>query len=148
LAKESARVEVGADGEVRVTVGSPSNGQSHATTFAQVCAARLGVPVERVIVTSGDTAAMGERTGTFASLVTDQLWSYAVPRAQDVPPFEVERQAQPSPYNPEGIKGAGAGGVIGSLATIAAAVEDALAPRGLTLNSLPIRFEQLSNVKR
>ncbi len=93
MAKESARVEVGADGEVRVTVGSPSNGQSHATTFAQVCAARLGVPVERVIVTSGDTAAMGERTGTFASLVTDHLWSYAVPRAQDVPPFEVERQA-------------------------------------------------------
>jgi len=298
LAKESARVEVADDGGVHVTVGSPSNGQSHATTFAQVCAARLGVPVDKVTVTSGDTAAMGEGTGTFASrmavmggnavalaardvrrraldaaaalldvsagdlelaggivsvrgvpgrtialaevarqlrqqgggealqathsfapdhpvcyaggahaalvavdpetgrvevrryvvvhdcgtvinptvvegqmhggvthglgnalheaavvddvgrLVTDQLWSYAVPRAQDVPPFEVEHQAQPSPYNPEGIKGAGEGGVIGSLATIAAAVEDALAPRGLTLNSLPIRSEQLSNVNR
>ena len=67
LAKESARVEVTDDGGVHVTVGSPSNGQSHATTFAQVCAARLGVPVDKVTVTSGDTAAMGEGTGTFAS---------------------------------------------------------------------------------
>jgi carbon-monoxide dehydrogenase large subunit len=67
LAKESARVEVADDGGVHVTVGSPSNGQSHATTFAQVCAARLGVPVDTVTVTSGDTAAMGEGTGTFAS---------------------------------------------------------------------------------
>ena len=67
LAKESARVEVADDGGVHVTGGSPSNGQSHATTFAQVCAARLGVPVDTVTVTSGDTAAMGEGTGTFAS---------------------------------------------------------------------------------
>ena len=65
--QESARVEVAGGGTVRVTVGSPSNGQGHATTLAQVCAARLGVPVERVALTSGDTAAMEQGTGTFGS---------------------------------------------------------------------------------
>jgi len=67
LAQERARVEVEADGAVTLAVGSPSTGQGHATTFAQVCAAQLGVPVERVRLVSGDTAAVGEGIGTFAS---------------------------------------------------------------------------------
>src|SRR5207245_1010856 len=65
--KESARVELREDGRVSLTVGSPSNGQSHATTFAQICAAHLGVPLERIDYLSGDTGAMEEGTGTFGS---------------------------------------------------------------------------------
>jgi carbon-monoxide dehydrogenase large subunit len=65
--RETARVQIGADGQVSVTVGSPSNGQSHATTMAQLCAAYLGVPVESVSYHSGDTAAIAEGTGTFGS---------------------------------------------------------------------------------
>src|SRR2546423_2828235 len=293
-AAESARVAVAADGTVQVTVGSPSTGQGHATSLAQVCAARLGVPVEQVAVTSGDTGAMEQGTGTFASrmavmagnaraqaaaavrqqalaaaaellevsaddldltdgtvavrgvpgrhvelaelarhlqergneqrlramrtfappppvcfaggahaavvavdvetgrveveryavvhdcgtvlnpmivegqihggvahglgnalwealvydeagqLLTGDLPDYTLPHAQWVPPIAIAHHEQPSQYNPEGIKGAGEGGTIGALATIAGAVEDALASLNLTLNSLPLRSEDLA----
>jgi carbon-monoxide dehydrogenase large subunit len=67
--EERATVAVGNDGTVSVTVGAPSQGQSHATTLAQVCAERLGVPVERVSVIAGDTARFGYSFGTYASRV-------------------------------------------------------------------------------
>ena len=65
--RESARVELAPDGNVTVTVGSPSNGQSHATTMAQICAAQLGVPFDRISYRSGDTGLMDVGTGTFGS---------------------------------------------------------------------------------
>lgn len=67
LDRESARAKLGADGGITLTVGSPSNGQSHATTMAQMCAAQLGVPVELIAYRSGDTALMEQGTGTFGS---------------------------------------------------------------------------------
>ncbi len=292
--EEGARVEIDADGAVRVTVGSPSQGQSHATTLAQICADRLGVPVARVAVSSGDTAAFERGTGTFASriavmagnavagaaremrrrvleeaatllevsagdlelsegiisvrgvpdrtlslaevaralqsngdptrlgvthtfaperaqafaggahaavvevdietgsvrveryvvvhdcgtvinptvvegqihggvahglgnalyeaivydhagqLLSGSLMDYALPGADMVPNVTVVHADSPSPFNPEGIKGAGEGGTIGALATIAGAVEDALAPFNLTLNDLPLQPEDLA----
>jgi carbon-monoxide dehydrogenase large subunit len=77
-------------------------------------------------------------------LLTGDLPDYALPHAEWVPPIAIAHHEQPSPYNPEGIKGAGEGGTIGALATIAGAVEDALAPLNLTLNSLPLRSEDLA----
>lgn len=288
-AQEEARVTVGADGGVAVTVAPPSNGQGHATTLAQLCAARLGVSLARVSFTSGDTGQPVSGGGTFGSRVatmagnavalaatavaerarqlaaerleadprdieivegiarvrgttepgvplgelaraaggtlaathlfaparptaftggahaavvnvdpetgtiaierylvvhdcgtvinplivegqiqggvahglgnaafgeeiahdmagrplTTEFSSYAMPRAHQVPTIETEHRASPSPYNPEGIKGAGEGGTIGALATIVGAVEDALAPFGPTLNELPLRPEAL-----
>jgi len=64
---ESARVEVDPDGGVRVYTGATSQGQGHETTLAQVCSAVLGVPVEAVTVTHGDTALMRFGVGTYAS---------------------------------------------------------------------------------
>jgi aerobic carbon-monoxide dehydrogenase large subunit len=292
--RESARVEVGADGGIVLTVGSPSNGQSHATTMAQICASRLGVPLDRITYRSGDTGLMDVGTGTFGSrmavmagnatagashqlqdkifdaaerhfeaarsdlelvdgmvqvrgvpssaialgdlavlasgwgdegsltitqsfaperptafsggahaavvevdvqtglvhvqryvvvhdcgtvinpnvvegqvhggvahglgnvlgermvydeagrLYTDSFHTYSMPLAEAVPPFEVEHRESPSPFNPEGIKGAGEGGTIGALATITAAVENALEPLHLKLHSLPLSFEELA----
>ncbi|HWE61090.1 MAG TPA: xanthine dehydrogenase family protein molybdopterin-binding subunit [Chloroflexota bacterium] len=292
LGQEAARVEIAEDGMVQVTLGSPSQGQSHATSFAQICAARLDVPVQCVRVQSGDTAAMATGTGTFASrmaimggnavaqaartlraqlchmastlmetpveavdlvdgafrargvprlslaelgcraraagdaealqatytfkperpvcfaggahaavvqvdpgtgrvrveryvavddcgtvinplvvdgqvhggvahgifnallegmvydnqgrLLTADISDYGRPYIMRIPPIEVEHDEHPSPNNPEGIKGAGEGGVIGALATIAGAVEDALAPLALSLNSLPLREPELA----
>ena len=65
---EEARVSVQEDG-VTVTVGSPSTGQGHATTFAQIAAQHLGVPVPSVRVISGDTT-QADGIGTFASRMT------------------------------------------------------------------------------
>jgi CO/xanthine dehydrogenase Mo-binding subunit len=64
---EGAHVQVLVSGKVVASTGIPSQGQGHATVFAQVVADELGVPVEDVTVTSGDTRRFGWGVGTFAS---------------------------------------------------------------------------------
>jgi len=64
---ESARVEVDADGAVRIYTGATSQGQGQETTLAQVCSEVLSVPIEAITVTHGDTRLMKHGVGTFAS---------------------------------------------------------------------------------
>ncbi len=64
---EGARVEVDGRGHVTVYTGAASQGQGIETTLAQVCAERLGVPLERVTVVLGDTAGIARGVGTWAS---------------------------------------------------------------------------------
>jgi aerobic carbon-monoxide dehydrogenase large subunit len=64
---EGVRVEVLTNGEVLVETGAGSQGQGHATVFAQICAAHLGVSPDRVRVRGGDTAAYGHGIATVAS---------------------------------------------------------------------------------
>jgi len=64
---EGAHVQVLTDGSVEVAVGLTSQGQGHQTVFAQIVADELGVPFERVRVTTGDTRRFGHAVGTFAS---------------------------------------------------------------------------------
>ncbi len=69
---EGAMVTVNERGRVSVALGAPSQGQGHATTMAQICSERLGVPFDDVTVTAGDTAtfpASPVSSGTFASRV-------------------------------------------------------------------------------
>jgi CO/xanthine dehydrogenase Mo-binding subunit len=64
---EGAWVKVETDGTVVVATGLTTQGQGHQTVLAQVVATELGVPVERVAVTTGDTRRFGYAVGTFAS---------------------------------------------------------------------------------
>jgi aerobic carbon-monoxide dehydrogenase large subunit len=64
---ESAAVRVDASGGVVVATGACSQGQGHETTFAQIAADALGVPLDAVTVIGGDTAAVPFGIGTFAS---------------------------------------------------------------------------------
>jgi aerobic carbon-monoxide dehydrogenase large subunit len=64
---EFGAVEITADGEAIVKTGSFSHGQGHETTFAQIAAERLGLPLERVTVIAGDTDAIARGTGTYGS---------------------------------------------------------------------------------
>ena len=66
---EGADVRIDPSGMVYLQIGVSSQGQSHETTLAQVCAAELGVDTERVVVVGGDTAALGYGNGTIASRV-------------------------------------------------------------------------------
>ena len=77
---EGARVSLTDDGQVEVFVGSPSNGQGHATAFAQVAADRLGVAPEAVRVTSGDTSRCPAGTGTFARMKASRRSPFTGPR--------------------------------------------------------------------
>jgi aerobic carbon-monoxide dehydrogenase large subunit len=80
--EERATVMVGDDGGVTVHVGSPSQGQSHATTLGQICAERLGVPFARVSVLGVDTSRFVHPSGTYASRICVVLGS-AVALAAD-----------------------------------------------------------------
>src|SRR5205807_1439423 len=64
---EGARVTLDAAGHVQVATGAVCSGQGHETSFAQVAADALGVPLDWVTVTGGDTAAVPFGVGTFAS---------------------------------------------------------------------------------
>ncbi|MGH7353727.1 MAG: xanthine dehydrogenase family protein molybdopterin-binding subunit [Candidatus Rokuibacteriota bacterium] len=64
---EGARVSVDAAGRVHVATGAVSSGQGHETSFAQIAADTLGVPLDWITVTGGDTAAVPFGVGTFAS---------------------------------------------------------------------------------
>ncbi len=52
---ESAEVRFNPTGQVTVYSGSHSHGQSHQTTFAQITADELGVPIENIDIVQGDT---------------------------------------------------------------------------------------------
>ncbi|HVM13472.1 MAG TPA: xanthine dehydrogenase family protein molybdopterin-binding subunit [Egibacteraceae bacterium] len=64
---ESVTVSMDAHGLVSVLTGLQSHGQSHETTFAQVAAHELRVPVESVRVQHGDTATSAYTVGTWGS---------------------------------------------------------------------------------
>ena len=64
---EGARVTIEPSGAVRVATGVGTQGQGHFTAFAQIVSDALGVEVEDVFVTTGDTREFGWGTGTFAS---------------------------------------------------------------------------------
>jgi carbon-monoxide dehydrogenase large subunit len=67
---EFGAVEITADGEAVVRTGSFSHGQGHETTFAQIAADRLGLPIEKITVLKGDTDAVARGTGTYGSKST------------------------------------------------------------------------------
>lgn len=64
---EGARVTLDLAGRVLVATGAVSSGQGHETSFAQIAADALDVPLEWITVIGGDTAAVPFGVGTFAS---------------------------------------------------------------------------------
>jgi len=64
---ESAQVDVDPTGKVSVYTGSCHHGQGEETTFAQLAADELGIPIDDVIVGRGDTAKIPYGIGTFGS---------------------------------------------------------------------------------
>ncbi len=64
---EGAHVHVETSGKVKVATGLTTQGQGHATVFAQIAADVLGCRFEDVEVVTGDTRRMPYAVGTFAS---------------------------------------------------------------------------------
>jgi carbon-monoxide dehydrogenase large subunit len=64
---EGATVKLDLAGHVVVATGAVNSGQGHETSFAQVAADALGVPLDWVTVIGGDTATVPFGVGTFAS---------------------------------------------------------------------------------
>ena len=81
---EGARVRIAADGKVYVYSGVSSQGQSHQTTLAQICADQLGVRFEDVVVKTGDSDVIEKSIGTYAARVLVMAGNAVADAAQTV----------------------------------------------------------------
>ena len=70
-------------------------------------------------------------------LLTGSYMDYAMPRADDVPSFNVSTQVTPCTHNPLGAKGCGEAGAIGAPAAMMNAVHDALSAVGVKRIDMP-----------
>src|SRR5260370_13954537 len=64
---ETGEIRVHPTGSDTVFTGSHSHGQGHETTFAQLVADRLGIPIESIEVSHGDTNKIPFGMGTYGS---------------------------------------------------------------------------------
>lgn len=78
-------------------------------------------------------------------LINGSYMDYTMPRADDLPAFEIDRTVTPCPHNPLGVKGAGEAGTIGSTPAVVNAVLDALAPYNVTDIEMPVTPEKVWN---
>ena len=76
-------------------------------------------------------------------LLTGSLMDYALPRATDLPWFDMESTVTPTPVNPLGAKGVGEAGTLGSTPCIVAAAVDALSEFGVKHIDMMLRPEKL-----
>ncbi len=70
-------------------------------------------------------------------LLTASYMDYCMPRAQDLPSFQVGTTVTPCPSNPLGIKGCGEAGAIAAPAAVINALTDALGHEDITMPATP-----------
>ena len=80
--QEFASVAIETDGSATVLSGVSSHGQGHQTTYAQIAAAQLGLPVDKIRVIQSDTAVVPRGNGTYGSRSL-QLAGSAVDKATE-----------------------------------------------------------------
>jgi 2-furoyl-CoA dehydrogenase large subunit len=79
-------------------------------------------------------------------LMAQNFMDYLLPSAHEVPPVEIVHHETPSPHTVFGQKGSGESGYLGAPAVVASAVNDAVRPLGLVVNSLPIKVARLGDM--
>jgi aerobic carbon-monoxide dehydrogenase large subunit len=70
-------------------------------------------------------------------LVTGSFMDYCIPRATDVPNFQVDTRETPCTHNPLGVKGCGEAGAIGAPAALMNAITDALGVKDMPMPATP-----------
>jgi carbon-monoxide dehydrogenase large subunit len=76
-------------------------------------------------------------------VVAGSFMDYAMPRADDIPFFDVDSHEVPTQVNPLGAKGVGEAGTVGALPALVNAVNDALAPLGVHHLDMPMTAERV-----
>jgi 2-furoyl-CoA dehydrogenase large subunit len=79
-------------------------------------------------------------------MVAQSFMDYLLPSAHEVPLVEIVHHETPSPLTVLGQKGSGESGYLGAPAAVANAVNDALRPLGITVNSLPMKAARLGDL--
>ncbi len=86
---------------------------------------------------------------TTGQLITASFMDYTMPRADDLPMFQISTQTTPCPGNPLGIKGCGEAGAIGSPPAVINAITDAIGTNELTMPATPQKvWAALRNVTK
>lgn len=80
---------------------------------------------------------------SLGNLLTGSLANYALPTAESLPSFSLDRTTTPTDVNPLGVKGIGEAGTIGSAQTIVNAVVDAVAHLGVRHIDMPLRPQRV-----
>jgi carbon-monoxide dehydrogenase large subunit len=70
-------------------------------------------------------------------LITGSYMDYCMPRADDLPSFNIDMTITPCTHNPLGVKGCGEAGAIGSPAAVMNAITDALGTEEITMPATP-----------
>jgi len=81
----------------------------------------------------GQALTEGCRYDATGQLVTGSFSDYAIPRAGDVPLFQLDTRETPCTHNPLGVKGCGEAGAIGAPAAVMNAITDALGVKDLAM---------------
>jgi carbon-monoxide dehydrogenase large subunit len=81
--------------------------------------------------------------GEDGQFITGSFMDYNMPKADQLPSFELYRTVTPTPVNPLGAKGVGEAGTIGSTPCIVNAVVDALQPFGVEHVDMMLRPEKI-----
>lgn len=93
----------------------------------------------------GEHAIFDNETG---QLVTGSFMDYWMPRADDMPSFDLSYNEIPSTSNALGVKGAGEAGTVGAPAAFINAVIDALKPYGVETVDMPVTPMKLWSIIR
>ena len=98
-------------------------------------------------VTQGVAAALLERVcfDPDGQPVTTTLMDYLAPTAAEMCDIDIVRLQTPSRFSETGAKGMGEGGTIGAPAAVLGAVNDALAPAGVSFDYIPVLPQDLSS---
>jgi carbon-monoxide dehydrogenase large subunit len=96
-------------------------------------------------VTQGIGQALLEHTvyDKTGQLLSGSLMDYALPRADDLPAFDITLVERPTQANPLGVKGSGQAGCIAAPQTVMAAVLDAVKPAGVKHLDMPATPERV-----
>ena len=78
-------------------------------------------------------------------MLTQSFMDYLLPSSHEVPHVEIVHHCTPSPFTVFGQKGSGESGYLGSPAAISSAINDAVAPLGISFSKLPIRIAAISD---
>jgi carbon-monoxide dehydrogenase large subunit len=71
------------------------------------------------------------------------LADYTIASAVEIPNLEILHMNTPNRRTPAGIKGMAEGGIMGAIGVIASAVNDALAPLGVSAQAMPFTPQRL-----
>jgi 2-furoyl-CoA dehydrogenase large subunit len=79
-------------------------------------------------------------------LIAQSFMDYLLPSSHEVPAVKIIDHETPSPLTVLGQKGSGESGYLGAPAALANAVNDALKPLGISLNTLPLKVSKLGDM--